>query len=172
MHTITKPKEGEYKPFTLAYINLIPEGSTVKDLDILFQEMKEFIFQLPEEKLEYRYAEGKWTIKETLIHMADTERIFSYRALRIGRNDSTNLPGFDQDTFVPYSGANRRSREDIFHEFETVRNSSVALFASLDEEAWNRVGSVDNHPISVKSIFYILAGHSAHHINVIKQRYL
>ncbi len=104
--------------------------------------------------------------------MIDTERIFAYRALRIARNDATNLPGFDQDTFVPYSNANNRSVTDIMNEFELVRKSSLALFTSLDEDAWKRVGSVDNHPISIHAIFYVLAGHAMHHINVIKQRYL
>ncbi len=172
MQTIEKPVAGEFKPFTAAYINQIKEPISVNDYPVLFSEMKSFLQSIPDHKLEYRYAEGKWTIKESLVHMIDTERIFSYRALRIARNDTTPLPGFDQDVYVPHSNANARTLTNILEEWEAVRQSSYFLFASFNDAAWNRVGTSSEHRFGVKAFFYIIAGHAQHHINIIRERYL
>src|SRR6476659_3590194 len=132
MRSIEKPKDGEFPPYANMYLQLLPDdGLLLKHLKNNFIATKELILSLPEEKLNYRYAENKWTIKEILVHIIDDERIYAYRALRFARNDKTELPGFEQDDYVPYSGANERSIQDILHELETVRNATLSLLDSF-----------------------------------------
>src|ERR1700730_11346516 len=115
MKRIQKPKKGEYNPYAIMYISLLPgDGLVLKHLKDNFKTTRDFILSLPAEKLNYRYAEDKWTIKEILVHIMDDERIYAYRALRFARNDKTELPGFEQDDYVPYSKANKRNLKDIF----------------------------------------------------------
>ena len=173
MKRIQKPDEGEYSPYAIMYIKLLPEdGLVLKHLKENFKRLQFFILSLPEEKLTYRYAENKWTIKEMLVHIMDDERIYAYRALRIARNDKTPLPGFEQDDYVPYSRANERSLADIFKEFKTIRNATLSLFNSLKKEDFLRTGIANDHPVSVRALAYHIAGHELHHVNVIKERYL
>lgn len=172
MTIIAKPKTGMYKPFSGTYINLVEDNIEVSALQTEWEEMKVFFLSLPQEKWNYRYAKDKWTIREMLVHMTDTERIFSYRALRMSRNDSTPLPGFEQNDYVPYSNANNRSVDSILQEFETVRMSTYLLFTSFDEAAWDRQTLVDNHPVSVRAELYLVIGHARHHQKVIRERYL
>jgi uncharacterized damage-inducible protein DinB len=133
---------------------------------------REFILSLPEERLAYRYAEGKWTIKEILVHVSDDERIYAYRALRFARGDKTELPGFEQDDYAAHSGANARDIEDILAEFADVRRATVSLFKGLDREALVRVGVADGKVMSVRAAAYHIAGHELRHVNIIKERYL
>ena len=127
---------------------------------------------MPPEKYLHRYAAGKWTIKETLVHISDDERIYAYRALRFARNDSTELPGFEQDDFARASNANARDLNDILDELATVRNATISLFNSFDEEALLRKGRADGKIMSVRAAAYHIAGHELHHMNIIKARYL
>jgi uncharacterized damage-inducible protein DinB len=136
------------------------------------QTTKKFVQSLPEEKLLYRYAEGKWTIKEVLVHIIDDERIYAYRALRFARNDTTELPGFEQDDYARHSGANERTLKDILKEYTAVRNSTIAFFNSLDQKALTRAGVANKNLVSVRALAYHIAGHELHHINIIKERYL
>ena len=170
--TIVKPQQGQFKPFSGAYISLVPDNIEVSALQSQLEEMKAFLSSIPAEKWNFRYAEGKWTLKEMLLHMIDTERIFSYRALRIGRNDTTPLPGFNQDVFVPASNANTYSVADLLSEWEAVRKSTYLLFSHFDKEAFSRTALVDNHPVSVSALLYLVMGHPEHHRNIIKERYL
>jgi uncharacterized damage-inducible protein DinB len=173
MKNIEKPKEGEYPPYAIMYIDLLPDDSLVlKYLKENLKSTKDLILSLPEEKLLYRYAEGKWTIKEVLVHIIDDERIYSYRALRFARNDQTELPGFEQDDYARYSGANARGIKDILKEYAAVRNSTIAFFNGLDEEAFTRAGVANKNLVSVRALAYHIAGHEMHHINIIKERYL
>ena len=172
MKAIDKPQIGMYKPFSGAYINLVEDSIDVYTLQTEWKKMKAFLLSLPQEKWEYRYAEDKWTIKEMLVHMIDTERIFSYRALRMARADSTPLPGFEQNDYVPYSNANNKSVDDLLQEFEAVRMSTYLLFASFDDAAWDRHTLVDNHPVSVRAELYLVLGHPLHHLKVIREKYL
>ena len=173
MQRIPKPGEGEFNPYAIMYIKLLPDDDLVlKHLKQNFKIVQSFILSLPEEKLTYRYAEKKWTIKEILVHIMDDERIFAYRALRIARNDKTPLPGFEQEDYVPYSRANERSLASIFKEYKTIRNATLSLFSSLKKEDFLRTGIANNHPVSVRALAYHIAGHELHHINVIKERYL
>lgn len=173
MKSIKKPKEGEYNPYAIMYIKLLPDdGLVLKHLKENFKIIQSLIFSLPADKLTYRYAENKWTIKEILVHIMDDERIYAYRALRIARNDKTPLPGFEQDDYVPYSNANKRSLSNIFREYKTIRNATLSLFNSFTKEDILRTGIANDHPVSVRALAYHIAGHELHHLNIIKERYL
>jgi hypothetical protein len=170
---IQKPAEGEYVPYTSAYIDLLPaDGLVLVHLRENMQRAKDLFLAQTEEKLTTPCAPGEWTMKEILSHVIDTERIFAYRALRIARNDPTPLPSFEQDPYVQYSGANARSIADLLEEFTAVRLATLALFNSFDDEAWQRSGTASGHALSVRAAVYIIAGHELHHINSIKQNYL
>lgn len=173
MKKIQKPAAGEYAPYAVVYIDLVPDDGLV--LQHLFDNMQAFknlVGAQSEEKLTTRCAEGEWTIKEILGHIIDTERIFNYRALRFARNDATPLPGFEQDDYVASSGANTRSIEDLLNEFIAVRMATIALFNSFDEETLRRSGISNGHNISVRSALYQIAGHELHHVASIKENYL
>src|SRR5688572_31350518 len=136
MKIIPKPEPCEYAPYAIMYIGLLPDdGLILKHLEENLRATTEFLRALPENKLTYRYAEGKWTIKEILAHHIDDERIYGYRALRFARNDQTELPGFEQDAYTPESGANERTLDDLLDEFAAVRRSTVALFNSFNDRS-------------------------------------
>ena len=143
-----------------------------------FLKLKELIYSLPEDKLSFRYAKGKWTIKEILVHNIDDERIFTYRALRYARNDRTPLHGFEENDYVLYSKANDRSLDNIFEEYWSVRLSTLLLFQNLPEESFSRSGSgIDTdgefkNERTVRALIYHIAGHELRHIKIIKERYL
>jgi uncharacterized damage-inducible protein DinB len=173
MRKIGKPEEGEYAPYAIMYIGLLPDdGLVLKHLHDNLKATTEFILSLSEEKLAYRYAEGKWTIKEILAHIVDDERIYTYRALRFARNDRTELPGFEQDDYAAHSGANERDVNDILKEFAAVRHATIALFEGLGEEALTRAGVASGNVMSVRAAAYHIAGHELRHVNIITERYL
>lgn len=173
MKIIAKPEAGEYAPYTTIYIGLLPDdGLILKHLQDNLAATSDFIRALPEEKLSYRYAEGKWTIREILAHIIDDERIYAYRALRFARNDQTELPGFEQDDYALESRANERTIEDLLKEFAAVRNSTIALFDSFDSQALTRVGVASGNVMSVRAAAYHIAGHELRHMAIIRERYL
>ncbi len=154
------------------YINLVNDNSNfIDELNKVHQETNEILNLITEEKGVFAYAEGKWTIKELLVHLIDTERIFCNRALRFARNDQTNLPGYDHDNYVAYSGANERSLSNIAEEYDLVRAATIALFKSFNAEMLKREGTANNNQLTVLSIGYIIVGHEIHHINVLKEKY-
>jgi len=168
--TLANHKFATYFQF---YIDLVKDNSNhISALESVHQQTNKIINLITEEKGVYAYAEGKWTIKELLVHLIDTERIFCNRALRFARNDQTNLPGYDHDEFVNYSGANERSLDDIKKEFDLVRAATIALFKSFTPEMYKREGMANNNKLTVLAIAYIIAGHETHHINVLKEKYL
>jgi uncharacterized damage-inducible protein DinB len=170
---IPKPEEGEYAPYAIMYIGLLPDdGLVLKHLQDNLKVVKDFILTFPEERLAYRWAEGEWTIKEILGHIIDDERIYCYRALRFARNDTTELPGFEQDDYVTYSGANERTLEDILEEYTAVRHATVTFFNSLQAEALTRAGVANGQLMSVRAAAYHIAGHELHHLNSIRENYL
>lgn len=173
MESIQKPAEGEFAPYALAYINLVPDdGLVLQHLQDDVQTVTDLFLAQSDEKLSTPCAEGEWTMKEILGHITDTERVFAYRALCFARNDTTEQPGFDQDTYVKYSGANERSAADLLEEFTAVRIATIALFNSFGAEVWTRAGVANGHLLSVRAAAYIIAGHGLHHIESIKQNYL
>ncbi|WP_222981935.1 DinB family protein [Flagellimonas meishanensis] len=179
MRYIKKPTEDEYPVYSHIYMDLLEDdGKVLEHLWQNFLEIKKYVYGLPENKLLYRYAEDKWTIKEILVHLIDDERIFAYRALRYARNDDTPLHGFDQDSYARYSRANERSLDSIFEEYEWVRKSTIALFEYLPEESftWGGEGidfdgSIINRR-TVRGLAYHIAGHELRHFNIIKERYV
>jgi len=173
MRSVSKPKEGEYPSYASMYIRLLPDdGLLLEHLQESFIAMKELILSLPEEKLNYRYAANNWTIKEILVHIIDDERIYAYRALRFARNDKTELPGFEQDDYTLHSRANERSIENIFEEYKAVRDSTIALFNGLPEDAFLRMGIANGNKATVRALAYHIAGHERHHMNIIKDKYI
>ena len=118
------------------------------------------------------YAPGKWSIKTVVQHCTDAERIFAYRALRIARGDATDLPGWDEQAYAPMSAADDRPLEQLLRELETVREATVTLFEGLPVEAWARVGRANGHPVSVRALAWITAGHLLHHLDILQDRYL
>ena len=173
MKIITKPDEGEYASYTIMYIGLLPnDGLVLKHLNNNANKLVEFIQSLPAEKLTYRYAENKWTIKEILVHIIDDERIYVYRALRYARNDKINLPGFEQDDYAFNSFANERDMKSIIDEYISVRDSTITFFNGLDNKVLKRTGIADGNLMSVRAAAYHIAGHELHHINIMKEKYL
>jgi uncharacterized damage-inducible protein DinB len=176
---IEKPKKEEYPEYSEMYMKLLKDdGMVLQNMKDSFIKIKNFIYELSEEQLLYRYDTGKWTIKEILVHIIDDERIFPYRALRYGRNDNTPLHGFEENDYAKYSYANDRSLESIFDEYESVRNAILTLFQNLPDDAFMRSGGGidDDGSIinirTVRALAYHLAGHELRHIKVIKERYL
>lgn len=167
-----RPVEGDYAPFYETYVSKISSHNIFEMLNQSFPENLKFLKDLPAEKWEYRYAEGKWTIKEIMVHIMDAERVFSNRALRIARNDKTPLPGFDQDEYAPYMGADERTVDSILEEYENLRKSTLSLFKNLTDDMWLREGLASGTHVTVLAIAYIIAGHEAHHFGVIRERYL
>ena len=165
-------KKGDYHPFYEPYINALGEVDLVEQLRKQKDNFPQFIGSIPEDKWHFSYGEGKWTIAEVLVHILDAERVFQYRALRFARNDKTNLPGFDQDAYVPYSGAAQLTKEEVIEEYRAVRESTIALFSQLDQEALNRKGKANNADMSVAALGFIICGHQRHHRNVIRSKYL
>ncbi|WP_426492233.1 DinB family protein [Hymenobacter sp. 102] len=167
----TLPAATEYAPYYHTYVKLIP-GDPLDALRQQPRELRQLLAGLTEEQGTFRYAPGKWSIKENLVHMLDTERIFAYRALRIGRGDTTPLPGFEQDDYVPVSGADARSFTDILAEYDAVRAATLSLLESFTAEAVSRQGTASGQPVSVRALAYILPGHEAHHLTLLRERYL
>ncbi len=173
MRKISKPESHEYAPYTIMYIGLLPDdGMVLQHLGENLEATRAFILSLPPEKLCHRYAAGKWSIKETLVHISDDERIYAYRALRFARGDNTELPGFEQDDYARASNADARDIHDILTEFATVRHATLSLFNSFEEAALLRKGVADGKIMSVRAAAYHIAGHELHHMNLIKTRYI
>ena len=170
---IDKPGEGEYAPYAIQYIGLLPDdGLILKHLRDNLRTTRALLSSLSDDQLTYRYAESKWTIKEIVLHLADDERIYAYRALRFARNDRTELPGFEQDDYARLSGANARSLEGLLEELATVRAATVSLYEGFDDEALLRGGIASGSFMTVRAIAYHIAGHELRHINVVRDRYL
>jgi len=170
--TTLQVNENEYAPF---YKNYIKSLGTVDLFEILNNSLEDLLLtikHLPEEKLNFSYQEGKWTIKELVQHIIDAERVLSYRALRFSRNDSTDLQGFNEDWYVENSNGNDRNIEDLLNEFSFVRNSTISLFKSFSDEMFTLSGSINGGDMSVRALGFIIAGHQIHHLKVIQEKYL
>ena len=172
MMNLSQLNENEYNPH---YKHYILELGNVDLFEILAASSKvllETVKDLPEEKLTFRYAEGKWTIKELLQHLIDTERIMSYRALRFSRNDATELQGFDENWYVENSNGNDRNFNDLLEEFKCTRRASISLFKSFTNEMLQLSGTANRSDMTVRALGFIIAGHQMHHLKIINERYL
>lgn len=162
----------EYASFYAPYINALRNVVLLEELEICLHDFIRFVQNIPMDKFDYRYAEGKWTIKDIIQHIIDAERIFAYRALRISRNDKTPLSGFEENDYVDNTNANDRSIQDLLTEFSAVRQSTLFLFKSFSEEQLKRMGIASNAAVSVRAIGFIIIGHLKHHQKVFEERYL
>ena len=167
-----RPQEGEFNPYYGKYIDLVPDGDVVKTLTRQLSETLGILETIPEDRAGYRYAEGKWSVKELLGHLTDAERIFVYRALCIARGDTQSLPGFEENDYVRGAEFDSLPLSKVIAEFETVRAATISFFENLNEEAWIRKGTANGSGVTVRAIAYILAGHERHHRQVLKDRYL
>ena len=164
--------ESEYSSFNATYIKALDDVNLLEELEISLHDFIKFVQNIPMDKFDYRYAEGKWTIKDIIQHIIDAERIFAYRALRISRNDQTPLPGFEENDYVASTNAISRSIQELLTEFSAVRHSNLLLFKSFSEEQLTRVGVASNHTVSVRALGFLILGHQKHHQRVFEERYL
>ena len=165
-------KDTEYAPFYSGYVKGLGNVALMDILKTSEKDMLHSLSNLPKETYLFRYAEGKWTIKELLLHIIDAERVFSYRALRFARKDTTDLPGFDEDWFVEHSHANERSVSELLLEFSEVRAATISLFKSFSDETLLLSGTANGYNMSVRAIGFVICGHALHHLKIIKERYL
>ncbi len=169
---MSKPSSSSHPVYFQKYIDQVPE----EDLTVAFQKqfsiIRDFLHSISEEKSNYAYAPDKWTIKELLQHITDTERIFAYRSLCFARKEQASLPGFDENNYAANSNANHRTWKDLADEFLLVRKSTELLFGSFTAETLNNSGTANNNAASVNSMGFTAIGHVYHHINILKERYL
>lgn len=170
--TVKDLNKNEYSSFYQTYIDECGDNRLIEGLELNLDETLQFYRSIAIEKHEYRYDTGKWTIKELLQHILDSERVFCYRALRFSRQDKTDLPGFEQDDYVPVSKANKRSLNDMLEEFKLLRKSSIRLFESFDKNMLISTGYANDNEMSVRAVGFIIVGHVKHHTKIIKERYL
>lgn len=165
----------EFAPYYKTYIDAMEDNVNLLDeLEISLHKTIKFVQDIPMDKFDYRYAEGKWTIKEIIQHIIDAERVFAYRALRFSRSDATPLPGFDENMYadVVNPTANKRHLKDLLTELTAVRHATITLFKSFTEEDLLKKGTASNNPMSVRAVGFVIIGHQNHHVNIFKERYL
>lgn len=168
---MARPSIQDYKEFYHTYVSLVPENDILEAFSSQTTVTLQFLDAIPEDKLDYAYATGKWTVRQVLQHLTDAERIFAYRALSIARKDPNPLPGFDENEYAEVARVEHRDWMDMIEEFQMVRLASEHLFRSLNEDELQRKGMASNAPITVLSIGYIIVGHAMHHQRVMKERY-
>jgi hypothetical protein len=170
--TVPRPAAEEYAPFYETYISKVPTDSDpALELTAQLESVPALLAGVTESRAGYRYAPEKWSIKEVIGHLSDSERVFSYRMLRIARADTTPLPGFDENEFMKTAGFDGRTLRDVLAEFTAVRASTLALVRSLDPDAWARRGTANGKTISARALLYIIPGHVNHHMGTLRTRY-
>jgi hypothetical protein len=155
-----------------AYINLVKEEDIVSALEKNTKSFRKLLKNIPRKKINYSYAEGKWTLKEMLQHIIDAERVFAYRALTFARKDAAQLPGFDENEWAITSKAVKRKWNDLVDEFDFLRAATEFMFRSFDEEQLLNIGIANSKPMNGAALGFVCAGHVQHHMNIIKERYL
>ena len=169
---MSRPTSDEHNPYYSKYIALVPDDE-LSIAGILADQHHDTIDVLRKAKAkgDYAYEPGKWTVKEVVGHISDSERVFAYRALRFARGDTTELPGFDQDTFMAGSNFRTRTMDDLLEEMWSVRAATLSLAKSIPESAMSRRGTASGSPVTVRALLYIIAGHERHHLGVLRERY-
>jgi DinB superfamily len=168
---LMRPEPGEYNPFYETYVSKVQGGDVIAQLESQRLQTAQLFAASSERDGNFRYAPGKWTIKEVVGHLSDSERVFSYRAMRIARGDQTPLPGFEQDDYVKNGNFGEQSLADLVAEYGAVRAATLALLRSFDAEAGARRGTASDKPITVRALAFIIAGHELHHREILKERY-
>ncbi len=168
----SRPQAGEYAPYYDRYISLIPGNDVLSALDEQRRHTLLLLSGRTDADGNLRYAPEKWSVKEVLGHINDTERVFAYRALRIARNDQTPIEGFEQDDYVKFGPFANRSLEDLVEDYIGVRRATMSLFRNLDDSAWTRRGTANKNEVTVRALAYIIAGHELHHRRILEEKYL
>jgi|SRR4030095_14832301 hypothetical protein len=169
---MNRPLETEFAPDFGMYIANVAEDEILPVLRSQIDELDVLLDQVAPEQESFRYAEDKWSIRELIGHLIDGERVFGYRALCIARGETQNLPGFDQNDYMLTSPYDRVDLEDLLSEFRLVRLSNIAMFRTLDEAAWTRIGTANDNQVSVRALAYVMGGHVRHHMKVLREKYL
>jgi len=169
---MNRPNESEYAPSYRSYVAQVNEDDIQPVLRSQIDALDLLLDRVTSERETYRYAEGKWSIREVTGHLIDAERVFGYRAFSIARGESQNLPGFDEKEYMLSAPYNRITLEDLLSEFRLVRLANIAMLRTLDETAWVRVGMANDNQVSVRALAFIMAGHVRHHMGVLRERYL
>ncbi len=167
-----RPGDDEFASFYGSYVAGVPDGDVTRALARQGESFLRLLKDIGEQKAAFAYAPGKWTIKEVILHMADAERIFAYRVLRMARGDATPLASFDENAYTPMSAANDRPLDTLLGEFAAVRAATLALLRGLPEEAWTRRGVASGKEVSVRALAWITTGHALHHERILRERYL
>jgi uncharacterized damage-inducible protein DinB len=167
-----RPAPDEYAPYYQGYVDKVPAGDIVATLEAERDATLALFATIAEETGAHRYAEGKWSVKELMGHINDTERVFAYRLMRIARGDETPIEGFNQDPYIPTGRFNERTVADLAAEFEHIRAATLDIARNLDDEAWSRAGTANGLRVTARALGYILAGHARHHADILRERYL
>lgn len=168
-----KPLKNEYPVYFKTYLDTLKEGrDLLENLETSLERFEQILYELKEEKYEYRYQDGKWTIKEVVQHLIDVERVFVYRALRFSRKDIIPIPGFEENSYVENYKINDRNFSNLLDEFCLLRRSTLLMFQDFDKDVLDLQGTVDGNTFTVRALGFICSGHVIHHLNVIEERYL
>ncbi|MGH9462730.1 MAG: DinB family protein [Vicinamibacteria bacterium] len=167
-----RPDPSEYHEYYHRYIDKVPEGDVIVLLSTELEQTLALLGRVPSERADYRYTSDKWSIKEVVGHVIDSERMFAYRALSFARNDPASLPSFEQEQYARFSNASRRPLRELAEELEWVRKSNLLLFKSFDEGMWTRRGIASDVSFTVRTFPYIIVGHEIHHRRVLEERYI
>lgn len=167
-----RPEAGEYAPYYSTYVNLVPEGDIIHILNEQIDDTKKLLNEMTNKQALFKYGPDKWSIKEVIGHITDTERIMGYRLLCIARGETVSLPGYDDQEYVKNASFNKHAIQDLLEDFQIARKSTVQLLKRLESDEWLRKGSANNSQVTVRAIAYIIAGHERHHRQIIKERYL
>ena len=168
---MSRPPESEYAPYYQSYVAHVTEDEILPAMRSQIDALDLLLDRVTPERETYAYDEGKWTVREIIGHLIDGERVFGYRALCIARGETQNLPGFDQDVYMPNAPYASINLEDLLSEFRLVRLSNIAMLRNLEEAAWTRMGMANGAPVSVRALVYIMVGHVRHHMGVLRERY-
>ena len=172
MHATTqRPGTDEYDQGYSGYVGLVPESDVMPILRAQSDEIRRIAAGLAPERETYRYAPGKWSVRDILGHIADGERVFGYRALCISRGDQASLPGFDQDDYVATANFDSWTAAELAEDFARLRASNLALFEHLTPAQWSQAGLANEKPVTVRALAFIIAGHTRHHLGVLRDRY-
>ena len=167
-----RPRDTEFAPYYGKYVALVPETDILPVLHAQLGEMRALATAIPPDRETYRYGEGKWSVREVFGHLNDAERVFAYRASCISRGDETPLPSFDENLYVAAAGFDTDRLAALSEEFLHLRQAALIAFRRLDDAAWKRMGTASGHPVSVRALAYIMAGHVRHHVTILRERYV
>jgi hypothetical protein len=166
-----RPAATEYAPFFAGYVSLVPETDVLPVLAAQAEEIRRLAASVPRDRETFRYAPGKWSVRELVGHIGDAERVFGYRAFCISRGDQAALPGFDENDYIDESAYDEQPLADLAGDFAALRASNLAVLGRLDPARWSRVGNANGNAVSVRALAFIMAGHARHHVGVLKTRY-